>query len=113
VDDALFHEHARDTVQPVLEVARAEVVRGVHALDPVAELVNVVAAWGEHGALDGDDHGLPAPVKWRLVLLALHRAEAVHPAEIVDAVHWSSADRILRLFFPIGSRSRLTWGPRH
>src|SRR6185369_14394300 len=86
VDDTLLREQAGDAVEPVLEVARGQIVGGVHALDPVAELVDVVdgPARGSH---DGDHRRLPARVEGRLAVLALHRSEPVHAAEIVDAVH--------------------------
>ena len=95
-DHALLGEDARDAVQPVLEVTGAEVVGGIHALDPVAELVDVVEPGGAGGAHDGHHRRLPRRMEWRLVLLALHRTEPVHAAEIVDAVHRrSSRARIL------------------
>jgi hypothetical protein len=73
----------------VLEIAGTEVMGGIHALDPVAKLVDVVEPGGARRPHDGHHHGLPRRVERRLVLLALHRAEPVHAAEIVDAVHGS------------------------
>src|SRR4029453_4809270 len=70
--------------------ARAQVVGGVHALDPVTELVDVVEARAPRPPHDRHDRRLPAPVERRLVLLPLHRPEAVHAAEIVDTVHCPS-----------------------
>src|SRR5882724_12005509 len=89
-DHALFHEHAGNAVQPVLVVAGPEVVGRIHPLDAVAELVQVVETVAHARAHDGVHYRLPGRVKGGLVRLALHRPEAVHPAEIVDPVHGSA-----------------------
>ena len=58
---------------------------GVHALDGVAERVHVPTALAsDHAA---EDHPFPWGVEDRLVRLDLDGSEAVHAAEIVDAVH--------------------------
>ena len=80
----------------MLVVARAEIARLVHALDAVAELVEIVDA-PDHAGQVHHEHGLfPVRVKGRLVRLPLDGAEAVHAAEIVDAVHGGCARMIPR-----------------
>ncbi len=92
VELALGHDPAldvepRDAVEPLLVVRGGEVVRGAHALDGVAELVDVEDAAPAARPHHGEHGGLPRGVEHGLVLLALDASEAVHAAEIVYAVH--------------------------
>ena len=70
----------------MLVVRRLEVVRGFHPLDRVSELA-AVSSQSERA--EGDEHGAPLPrlVEHRLVGLDLDRAESLHAAEVVHAVH--------------------------
>ena len=58
-----------------------------HPLDPVAQLVQVVQSLPQRRELHRQHGPLPGRVEQRLIHLALHRAEAVHPAHVVHAVH--------------------------
>ena len=87
--DALFHEQARDAVQPLLVVGGREIVGRAHALDGVAELVDVVEAPPRAGPHHGEHLRLPGRVEHGLLVLPLHPAEALHPTEVVDPVHGS------------------------
>src|SRR5262249_8661290 len=69
-----------------LVVAGVQVANGLHALDGMPELVDVVEG-PQACALDGDHHRFPLRVKGGLVRLTLYRTEAVHASEIVYAVH--------------------------
>ena len=73
--------------EPVLVVPRREVVAGVHALDRVPEHRGVEAARTERPAGEAEHPPFPRVVEDRLVRLDLDRAEALHPAEVVDALH--------------------------
>ena len=95
---ALFHEDPGDPVEPFLVVGGAQVVAGVHPLDAVAELVDVVDAARPARPHHGDDGRLPRRVEDGLVVLALDGPEALHPTQIVHAVHPSlPPQRILAL----------------
>ena len=93
--DALLVQDPQDAVEPSLEVGGGEVPDRRHALDRVAELVDVVEAGAAGGTHDADDRGLPPAVEGWLVRVAVHGAEAVHAAEIVDAVHAGSSGGIV------------------
>jgi hypothetical protein len=87
LDHALLHEQRLHRGQPVLVVARVEVALLPHALDGMAELVDVVDAL-DHADEVHHEHGLfPVRVEGGLVCLALDGTEAVLAAEVVDAVH--------------------------
>src|SRR4029077_9046330 len=85
--------------QPFLVIARAQIIFRRHLLDAEARLVDVPLAPGAAGAGEGEDAAFPRLVEDRLVLLALDRAESVHPAHVVDAVH---------RFAPAGTLTRAT-----
>ena len=84
VDVALFDQHTGDAIQPVLEVGGAEVVRGVHALDAVAKLVDVHQPGAHRRVVDRDDRRLP---RLQGGIVSLDRTEAVHAADVVNTVH--------------------------
>src|SRR5438034_312987 len=87
LDHALLDEERLHRGQPVLVVARVEVTLLPHALDGMAELVDVVDAL-DHADEVHYQHGLlPLRVEGGLVRLALDGTEAVPAAEVVDAVH--------------------------
>ena len=90
VDDALFNEQAVDGGEPAFVIGRVEVFVRRHALDAVAEFVEVVEALAEGCELDREDGPLPVGMKERLARVVLDAAEAVHSAEVVDSVHSSA-----------------------
>src|SRR5262245_41119430 len=81
----LLDEKPADAVEPALVVAGVQVASGLHALDGMPKLVDVVEG-PQACALDGDHHRFPLRVKGGLVRLTLYRTEAVHASEIVYAV---------------------------
>ena len=58
----------------------------VHAFDGVAELVDG-GDGAFHGALHSNGGRLPGVFKTKRGVVQLDRPEAVHPAEVVDAIH--------------------------
>lgn len=90
IDEALLDEQAVDGGEPAFVIGRVEVCVRRHALDAVAEFVEVVEALAEGRELYGEDGPLPVGMKERLVRVVLDDAEAVHSAEIVDSVHSSA-----------------------
>jgi hypothetical protein len=85
--DALLHQVALQRGEPPLVVTGRQVVGGRHPLDAVAGLVNVDDALHPGCPREHEDGLLPVRVKDRLVLLAHHRPETVHPTHVVRAVH--------------------------
>ena len=66
---------------------RAEIGDRVHALDFLAVLVELEEPLREHVHHHADGAALPISMEYGLVGLTFDRAEAVHPAHIVDSVH--------------------------
>ena len=58
----------------------------------MADFVDVVLPGGYRQIEQGENVPLPIRVEHRLVLFTLHRAETLHPAQIMDPVH-----RVLQL----------------
>lgn len=87
VDDAVLDHQGLEGAQPAPVVAGAQILDRGQSLDRVAHLVDVADTRTQHQAEHGVHPSLPAVVEARLVLLDLDAAEAVHAAEIVDAVH--------------------------
>ena len=73
--------------QPFFVVARAQVFGGRHALDPVSERIRGPARPGAHRPGQRGHTGFPTRMKYRLVGLVQDRAETVHAAHVVYAVH--------------------------
>ena len=71
----------------MLVIAGFQVMRRVHALDRVAELIDVVVAAREAGDEHPEHAFLPLAVEDRLVFFRVDGADAVHAAQIVYAVH--------------------------
>ena len=71
----------------MLVVAGGQVFGGRHLLAREAPHVDVPLAQKAGGERDGEGPPLPLAVEDGLVALDLHRAEAVHAAEVVGAVH--------------------------
>lgn len=90
VNDALLDEQAVDGSEPAFVVGRAEVFVWGHALDAVAEFIEVVEALSESRELNRKDGPFPVGMKERLVRVVVDEAEAVHSAEVVDSVHSSA-----------------------
>src|SRR3954451_402434 len=68
-------------------VAACEILHGTHALDGMAELVDIVVPAAEGGDHDAEDAAFPVVVEGRFVRLGVDGSEPVHAAEIVHAVH--------------------------
>src|SRR5687767_11427285 len=82
--------------QPVLVVARGQVLGGRHLLARVAGLVDVPLAEKAGGQRERERLALPLAVEDGLVALDVHGTEAVHAAEVVGAVHrFTSATPIM------------------
>src|SRR5262244_3773246 len=75
----------------MLVVARRKVLGPRHLLARVAGHVQVPLAEVAGGHGESEHPRFPFHVENWLALLNLHRAEPVHPAHIVDAVHRRSA----------------------
>src|SRR5204863_4276404 len=86
-DDPLLDQVGLDRRQPALVVARSEVPRRIHSLDPPTELVDIVESMEARDPVHRVDVPLPGRVEDRLVRLALDRPKAVHATHIVHAVH--------------------------
>jgi hypothetical protein len=80
-EDSLERRH------PAAVVAERQVLDRIHALDRVAEGVDVRPAEADRLVDHAEDALLPVGVEDRLVPLDDDRAEAVHAAHVVDAVH--------------------------
>ena len=85
-EHSLLVQKCLDRVQPPLVVNGLQVGGGLHALDHVAKLIEVVVTADSFGE-DRANLALPLGVKDRFVGLDDDRAEPVHPAHVVDAVH--------------------------
>ncbi len=87
VNEPLLDRVAHHRRQPTLVVRRPQVFRRGHAFDAMAERVDVVVSRTTQEPIEAKHAAFPCGVEDRLILLALDRAEAVHAAEVVDAVH--------------------------
>src|SRR5205823_5328447 len=85
VDDLLFEQRAGNPVEPVLVVAGAEIVGRVHALNGMAELVEVDETPAADSRLHRSNGRLPAVVKRRLVVVTFDSAKSMHATKIVDS----------------------------
>src|SRR4051794_17271954 len=83
--EAMLEEVALGRGQPAFEIGRSQIVRRVHALDAIAERVDVKVALAPGDHRHGADLRLPGSMKERLVLLAHDWTKAVHTAHIVHA----------------------------
>src|SRR5262249_17888516 len=82
-----FDKSRGEPGDPVLVVGRLQVVRGLHALNRVTGLAAVAQSREEAAKRNQECSTFPGLVERRLVDLHLHRAEPLHPTEIVHAVH--------------------------
>src|SRR5262245_49535952 len=74
-------------MQPMLVVARGQIMRGVHALNSVADLVNVELPAGKGRDHQGKDPSLPVMMKHGFMVFSDNWPHPVHTAHIMDAVH--------------------------
>ena len=87
-EKAAAQQSAGHHVEPPLVVRHPQVLVRRNAFEGEAEPRPVApAAPSPHGPGKREDPAFPTVVKDRLVVLRLHRAEAVHAAHVVDRVH--------------------------
>ena len=86
-DRPLTQQALLEAPQPALEVGGREVVDRVHLLASRAAAGSRAQMFQLHQQVQGEDTRLPALVVRRLATRRDHRAEPVHTAQIVDAVH--------------------------
>src|SRR5262249_11439058 len=79
-----------DGAEPFLVIGRRQVLLRRHPLDRVPELVEVVDAVADQGAVEREHVRLPVGVEGGLVGLLLDRREALHASDVVDPAHGSS-----------------------
>src|SRR5690348_7410083 len=72
---------------PFLVIGDAEIDMRRQLLDRSATDIDVPIAEEAGDALHGEDAAFPIGVKDGLVLLGRHRAKAMHPAHVMDAIH--------------------------
>ena len=93
--DAQLQQAVLQAHQPALVVGGSYILRRVELLQGVAGGV-AAGKQGDHPRhLHAEEAPFPRFVKDRLVLLPPHRAEAVHAAHVVDAVHGAQYNRII------------------
>src|SRR5204863_7917340 len=85
-EDTLLDEITLDGREPALVIAGGKILGRRHALDPVAELVDIVEALHRADTVDTADASFPGFVEDWLVLLALDPAEAVRATARVPYV---------------------------
>src|SRR5581483_7986371 len=90
-DEAALLEHRLERGKPDLVVAHRQIFGRIAVLAGEARLVDVPAARHAHGEGQGEGALLPFGMKHRLVRLRLDRAEAMHAAHVLRAVHLSPA----------------------
>ena len=86
-DETLLHQQLLEAVEPVLVVRRGQVFGAGHQLARIAAHVDVPLAQEAGGHGERERLALPVVVEHGLVRLGLDRAQAVHAAHVVDAVH--------------------------
>ena len=87
-------------------------MRRLHALDGEAERIGRADAPPRGARRDqAEDPALPGVMEHRLARLDLDRAEAVHPAHVVQAVHHQSGSPSLRAIAWNACWSRRVTGP--
>src|SRR5579884_167710 len=84
---ALLHHQRLHRGQPEVEVGLAQVLGGRDPLPAVAELVQVEDPPLGQDEAEGEDPALPAGVEGVPVVPGIDRAEGLHAAHVVDAVH--------------------------
>ena len=92
-DEPGLDQKRRCPRQPVLVVGRRQVLGRIHPLNAVPERTPVRLHLGRHGHAGPKGAPLPVLGEDRFVPRPLDGAEALHAAEIVDAVDASSLAR--------------------
>jgi hypothetical protein len=105
--DALLDEQRRQRAQPALVIRRGQVVRRVHPLDRMPQLVKLGDPLQRRDR-QPEHPALPALMEDRLVALDRDCAEPVETAEVMDAVY--ALDLTSRRSLP---PHRATRRPRH
>src|SRR5262245_45331344 len=86
-DEPVLDGELLEPEEPVLVVAGRQVLGGGHLLAGIAAHVDGPLAPRPHRHVQGEDPALPVVMKDGLVLFPIDRAEPVHAAEVVGAVH--------------------------
>src|SRR5271166_3310234 len=86
-DEAVLHDEVLEAQYPFPVVAAAEIDVGGKLLAGKPADVDVPQAERTHGAVHRERAAFPRRVEHRLVRFRLNRAEALHAAHVVDAVH--------------------------
>ena len=73
--------------EPVLVIARRQVMARLHALDRMAELAPAGLDRASYNYQQRPGHSLPPAAKNRLRRRIAHLSEALHATQVMDAVH--------------------------
>jgi hypothetical protein len=84
-----FDQTGRHRGDPALVIAGGEIVTRIHALDGVAELSTTAQSHDERGHGHTERPLLPRQVKYRFIRLDQDGTEAVHAAQVMDAIRAS------------------------
>ncbi len=85
--DILAGQVELDRRQPAFEIRRLQVLGGLHLLDAIAKLVDIIRAPAPSVCVHDNDVCFPFGVEPSFVRIPMDRPEAVHATHIVDAVH--------------------------
>ena len=89
----MLDSQGRRRGQPVLVVTRRQVVTRLHPLNRVPELVPANLDRAGHHQHQRPGHRLPPVGKGWLRRRMSHRSEALHPTQVMDAVHQHDSTR--------------------